>query len=78
MEQILLGHLEGKKVMDDSQCDFTKANLTNLVAFYEHLPVSKRRLTTRKLESGYLQRSVVIGPGEMTFRIRNERFRLNI
>lgn len=44
MEQILLGHLENKKVVDDSQCDFTKANLTNLVAFYEHLPVTKGRL----------------------------------
>lgn len=69
-EQILLGHLENKKVIDDSQCDFTKANLTNLVAFYEeHLPVTKGtkgRLTTRKLERDYLQRPVVIRPGGMT------------
>lgn len=65
LEQILLGHLENKKVMDDSQCDFTKANLTNLVAFYEHLPVTKGRLTTRRLERDYLQRPVVIGPGGM-------------
>lgn len=43
-------------------CAFSKANLTNLVAFYdEHLPVTKGRLTTRKLERDYLQRPVVMG-----------------
>lgn len=54
--------------MDDSQCDFTKAKLTNLVAFYdEHLPVTKGRLTTRKLDRDYLQRPVVIEPEGMSF-----------
>lgn len=48
------------------------------MAFYEHLSVSERRVTTRKLERGYIQRSVVIGPGAMTLRMRNERFGLNM